>query len=313
MNGGDYLKVIYVISPTYLKALYKEALKYDFVLQGYGNVTNARRGLGKVNISDILGFAYVNTRLPQDLEPLRQFMELCGTLAQYREKPTKFIFALENLDRLDELFDRDYQNLLFSYLPNVEVFTDIEFNRKIFGSILKDNYNPYELVTKEKVNHELSKKDLLKLQMDFPALRYVPAINPNLLRVLQDYHHLKSFDSTLANDEVFQDFSDFNEFYAGLRKIFLSLKFINKEFKSSWEVMVKFDVEKIIEDLKKDLVRLEGKLEDTALEKDTALGEDAESVLANQENFILTKSIILHLRKELISLWEIYNCKKEVK
>lgn len=64
------MKIIYIISPTFLKSLYKEALHYDFKLQGYGNVTNALKGLLCTNIDDILGFAYVNTRLPYNTEPL---------------------------------------------------------------------------------------------------------------------------------------------------------------------------------------------------------------------------------------------------
>lgn len=89
---GDNLKIIYVISPTFLKSLYKEALHYDFKLQGYGNVTNALKGLLKTNIDDILGFAYVNTRLPSNTQPLEFFIKTCGMLSECYDRPNARTF-----------------------------------------------------------------------------------------------------------------------------------------------------------------------------------------------------------------------------
>ena len=219
------MKIIYVISPTFLKSLYKEALHYDFKLQGYGNVTNALKGLLCTNIDDILGFAYVNTRLPYNTEPLEVFIQTCGMLSECYDTPKKFLFALQDTEGLEEIFNQDYGNLEFSYLPDVEVFTDLEINRGIFGSILKYNYDPYRTVTvgrksesklKSVEDGTLAKADLVKLLDDFNRLEYVQAINPYFLKVFEPFHMLDNLKRTVEDDEIFQDYSEYNKLYACL-------------------------------------------------------------------------------------------------
>lgn len=297
------MKIIYAISPTYLNSLFKEAVKYDFKLQGYGNVTNAIKGLLKTNISDILGFAYVNTMLPENLEPLKQFIDLCGMISECEPVPKKFIFALQDMEDFEKIFDHDYGNLDFSYIPNIEVFTDIEINRGIFGSILKHNYNPYSSITigkkenKLDVNSiELTKNDLLKLHDDFPKLEYNHAINPYFLKIFDEFHLLDSLKSTIEYDEVYQDYLIYNKLFAKLREIYLKIGYVRgllNNLKSNIESSAN------IGNLD-DKIQIYKNLLDQLVEKlntlDDSLNEPAADI------YIFTKSVIYILKEELLKV-----------
>lgn len=313
---GDTLKIIYVISPTFLKSLYKEALHYDFKLQGYGNVTNALKGLLCTNIDDILGFAYVNTRLPYNTEPLEVFIQTCGMLSECYDTPKKFLFALQDTEGLEEIFNQDYGNLEFSYLPDVEVFTDLEINRGIFGSILKYNYDPYRTVTvgrksesklKSVEDGTLAKADLVKLLDDFNRLEYVQAINPYFLKVFEPFHMLDNLKRTVEDDEIFQDYSEYNKLYANLRKVHLSIKYIhntldvkatlaqqnnpgrNMEGKPLIKVLQSLEIyENLLDSISETLAKLDNNLPEL-----------------EPNDYILAKSILFILRKELLAVHDL--------
>lgn len=292
------MSVIFVISPTYLESLYKEALKYDFKLQGYGNVTNALKGLFKTNVSDIIGFAYVNTRLPTNLAHLKYFMSLCGMCCEYSGKPKKFMFALHDFEGITDLFDRDFGNLDFSYLT-LETMTDVEINRGIFGSILKNNYNPYELgLRKEDVNSyettpdNLTKNDLLALHDSFPVLSFHHAINPYYLQVFNSYNRLGSLDETVNQDEIYQDFSLYNKRLAELRRIYINLDYIASSL-NTFNLIDSIVNNRFTEKLKIFRNRVEILI--SKLREITIDDEDG-------DRFILYKSIIYLLEKKCLEL-----------
>lgn len=299
MERGDNLKIIYVISPTFLKSLYKEALHYDFKIQGYGNVTNAIKGLLKTNINDILGFAYVNTRLPQNVEPLKYFMYLCGILTDGCSESKRFLFALQDNDGLEDLFTQDYGNLEFSYLPDIEAFTDLEINRGVFGSILKHNYNPYRNITvglhknnrlKNVEDGSLTKADLVKLLDEFPSLEYIYVINPYFLKVFDDCQIFDSLKRTVEEDAVYQDYLEYNKLYSQLRRVFLSLKFLHSSIslhrtlaKTSNKQLTLY--KNLIDSLNSGMQSIEDSLQDL-----------------DADNYSLVKSIIYILRKQLLQV-----------
>lgn len=298
------MSIMFIISPTYLKNLYSEALKYDFKLQGYGNVTNALKGLLKTNITDILGFAYVNTRLPSDLRPLRYFMRLCGMISECEKYPKKFVFALHDVDGIVDLFNTDFGNIDFSYLE-LETLTDIEINRGIFGSILKSNFNPYEISLKkdnagsfDTDSVELTKNDLLALHDAFPVLSCHPAINQYYLQVFETYVLLSKLEDTVKQDEIFQDFSAYNKDLAELRKIYINADYIS----------VYLDTTDMINSAKENTVYLE-KIKLFKNRVDLLIGK-LDSIEINDDNcdrFILYKSIIFILRKKCLELHERLN------
>lgn len=285
--------------------MYKEALHYEFKLQGYGNVTNAIKGLLKTNIDDILGFAYVNTRLPQNTEPLENFMYLCGMLSESYDLPKKFLFALQETDGLEDLFNQDYGNLDFAYLPDVEAITDLEINRGIFGSILKHNYNPYKTITvgihdKNKLKNvedgTMTKADLVKLLDDFPRLEFTHVVNPYLLRVFDDYHVLDSLKRTVEEDLAYQDYLEFNPLFAKMRRAFLSLKFLESSLNLRRTLAKPSDTQL---ELYKNLV-------DTLAKKLEELGNGLQDL--NSSDYSLVKGILYLLQQELLNVHDlIYN------
>lgn len=310
------MKIIYVISPTFLKSLYKEALHYDFKLQGYGNVTNALKGLLCTNIDDILGFAYVNTRLPYNTEPLEVFIQTCGMLSECYDTPKKFLFALQDTEGLEEIFNQDYGNLEFSYLPDVEVFTDLEINRGIFGSILKYNYDPYRTVIvgrksesklKSVEDGTLAKADLVKLLDDFNRLEYVQAINPYFLKVFEPFHMLDNLKRTVEDDEIFQDYSEYNKLYANLRKVHLSIKYIHNTLDVKATLAQQNNPGRNIEG--KPLIKVLQSLEiyenllDSISETLAKLDNNLPELEPN--DYILAKSILFILRKELLAVHDL--------
>lgn len=292
------MSVIFIISPTYLNVLYKEALKYDFKLQGYGNVTNALKGLLKTNVSDIIGFAYVNTRLPTNLSHLKYFMSLCGMICEHADTPKKFIIALQDTEGFEDLLDRDFGNIDFSHIP-ISTLTDIEVNRGIFGSILKNNYNPYDISLKKQdddafdVNSiDLTKNDLLALHDSFPVLSFHHAINPYYLQVFEHYILRESLEETIKQDDIFQDFSLYNKKLASLRKIYINIDYI-LSYLGTISLIDSITDEKFPDKLKLFRNRVE-----VLHNKLTEFKIDDE----NNDRFILYKSIIYILKEKCSDL-----------
>lgn len=311
---GDNLKIIYVISPTFLKSLYKEALHYDFKLQGYGNVTNALKGLLKTNIDDILGFAYVNTRLPSNTQPLEFFIKTCGMLSECYDRPKKFLFALQDTTGLEDIFSQDFGNLEFSFLPDTDVYTDLEINRGIFGSILKYNYDPYRSIVVGKQSESklknvedgsMTKSDLVKLLDDFNRLEYIQPINPYFLNVFESFHMMDSLKRTIEDDEIYQDYEEYNKLYATLRRVHLSIQYVQNDLNNK-AALAKMNYRiKDSAPLDKSLPSLElyenllDSLNDTLEKTSNNLPElDASS-------YTLAKSIIFILKKELLKVHDL--------
>lgn len=197
------MKSIFMVSPNYLETCYEEALKYDFTLQGYGNFKAGSKGLLKINASDVLGFVYLATKLPEDLTDLYEFLYRCDL---YGKK--KFLFALLDTTGLGILKYEDYPNLSFSLVKIDEVVTDVVINRDIFGTLLLANYEPYAL-------HE---EDASKnYNNDVYRLRYKPLISSYILECLKKVNVLDSFENTLLHDNVYHRYKDDESILADFR------------------------------------------------------------------------------------------------
>ena len=305
------MKIIYVISPTFLKSLYKEALHYDFKLQGYGNVTNALKGLLKTNIDDILGFAYVNTRLPSNTKPLEFFMKTCGMLSECYDKPKKFLFAIQDTTGLEDIFSQDFGNLEFSFLPDTEVYTDLEINRGIFGSILKYNYDPYRTIVVGKQSESklknvedgsMTKSDLVKLLDDFNRLEYTQPINPYFLKVFEPFHMMNSLQRTIEDDEIFQDYKEYNKLYAVFRRVRLSLQYVKNDLINKTALAKLSSAKTALTKSSTSLKVYENLLDtiNTTLEHTNNNLPDLEA-----NDYTLAKSIILILKKELLEVHDL--------
>lgn len=189
------MKIIYVVSPDFLEALYTEAKKYTFCIQGYGNLNDALTGLLKTNISDILGFCYVGTELFYEKSMISDYLKTCNMLCRNNAK--KFIFALQNSKGLAEVLQMsEFGNLKVSYLPDFEILTDTVINKQLFGSILLDNYEPYLLRDEQSA----------VVKAENPALQYQTLFSDYVLQCLDPVDKLATFEDTKLNDSIYQEY-----------------------------------------------------------------------------------------------------------
>lgn len=206
------MKSIFMISPDFLEVSYKEALKYDFTLQGYGNFVDGKNGLLKINRQDLLGFVYFATSLPENLEELMDFLHYCDLMG----KNSMFLFALLNTKGLSAINLAEFSNLCFAYLGIEEVVTDKVLNRDIFGTILLQNYEPYTF--------EEEKSEVPSV-FSVERLQYRPIFSNYVLQCLSKVNLSDSFEKTVAYDEVYRNYSKDNELLAEIRKFYIETFF----------------------------------------------------------------------------------------
>ena len=201
-----------MISPDFLEVSYKEALKYDFTLQGYGNFVDGKNGLLKINRQDLLGFVYFATSLPENLEELMDFLHYCDLM----RNNSMFLFALLNTKGLSAINLTEFSNLCFAYLGIEEVVTDKVLNRDIFGTILLQNYEPYTF--------EEEKSEVPSV-FSVERLQYRPIFSNYVLQCLSKVNLSDSFEKTVAYDEVYRNYSKDNELLAEIRKFYIETFF----------------------------------------------------------------------------------------
>lgn len=206
------MKSIFMISPDFLEVSYKEALKYDFTLQGYGNFVDGKNGLLKINRQDLLGFVYFATSLPENLEELMDFLHYCDLMGNN----SMFLFALLNTKGLSAINLAEFSNLCFVYLGIEEVVTDKVLNRDIFGTILLQNYEPYTF--------EEEKPEVPSV-FSVERLQYRPIFSNYVLQCLSKVNLSDSFEKTVAYDEVYRNYSKDNELLAEIRKFYIETFF----------------------------------------------------------------------------------------
>lgn len=193
------MKVVFMISPDFLSSAFKEAEKYSFELQGYGNFEMACKRLAYVNAADLLGFVYIcktpNGVGTKEYKAMLEFFHLCDLIGADK----KFLMVSQGSfsDYLSDL--RKFKHVRFALLQNVEFITDTLLNRDVFGSILLDNYEPY-IFKKEK---PISLGDYT-----CPTLEWKGIVPPALFDVEEKVRPLENLEDTLENDLVMQRYKE---------------------------------------------------------------------------------------------------------
>lgn len=198
---------IFMISPSFLDAAFTEAKKYDFVLQGYGSFKMGVQGLVKINVIDLLGIVLlVENEKQLGIDALR-FLKLCNSMESNKKV---LVVSQSNLTTFSNKI-KEFRNLRFAILQNIEVVTDDLINRQIFGSILLDNYEPYNLD---------NNTDRVLVPYRYESLEYKPLISPYLLNCISKVVILDDIKKTLLSDKVYQQYikdksilASFREFY----------------------------------------------------------------------------------------------------
>jgi len=185
------MKTIFVVSPDYLDVLYHEAIKYDFVLQGYGDVSKALQGLLQVNVSDVLGFVVLADNIESIAEDLYNLFFAIDLI----ESPKKLLLVSRGSNPFDiAVLKKDYPHVNFHQLLNLEVITDEIINREVFGSILLDNYEPYIFDNKKSLPIKVEKTEYLSFD---------PVIPSYVTDCLNEVLIMNTVDQTLEADTVF--------------------------------------------------------------------------------------------------------------
>lgn len=192
--GGVKMKTIVVISPCYLEAVFKEAEKYSFTIQGYGNFGLAQKGIIYTNASDVLGFVYLGNSLPADEVERKAMLGFLKSI-NLMEMSKKFLFIVHDSPDFSGYNLKKYKHLRFARVCGFDYVTDALLNKSLFGSILLDNYEPYVFGHRE-----------------FPAgytgnnsvLEYCPVVPGILFEMLDVVHNLGNVDDTISNDIILQ-------------------------------------------------------------------------------------------------------------
>lgn len=187
---------IFVVSPCYLEAMYKESSKYNFNFQGYGSFALANEGLMRINKAELLGFAFVGIHLPlkhtKEYRNMKEFFKMCELMHANK----KFIVATdEPVDAYSKLF-KEYEHIRFIKAKSYDFLSDIVINQSVFGSILIDNGTPYQLKQKQLGFPEYST----------PQLQYIPLFTDAQMSCLSDVECLDTLFRTLQNDAVYKRF-----------------------------------------------------------------------------------------------------------
>lgn len=200
------MSIIFSISPGYLDALYECSKDFDFKLQGYGNTESASQGLIHTNVLDIVGFVYMDNKLPKDCTSLAKLLYKCDLVCSASRR--SFIFAIKDRKQLSKLNLGQYKNVDFMFV-DIEIVTNVLICRDIFGTLLLTRYKPYRFSEEDETLPEMS-CHVLSYDPLFPTAVY------NVLSKIQatgDYRYVRFVDQVLA------DLADSSDVLAALRDI----------------------------------------------------------------------------------------------
>lgn len=194
------MKLIFGISQNYLYALRDEAKRFNFNIFGYSTVKEARQNLYKRNIEDILGFVYLDDKLPRKLKEFIEFIQYIDTVV---EKGKMFIICLNNLSGLDLLKSNlQINNLDIKVTPRWEALTDIVV-RNCFAPIVLSKYTPY-------MDTDIGSRVVLStppnlLGVSSDTLAYNKLIEQGLVEVMKPIAIYGTYEETRSYDTVMQE------------------------------------------------------------------------------------------------------------
>lgn len=211
------MKIIMVISPDYLSAVYEESKKYSFMIQGYGSFAEACKRLLRVNSGNLLGIAYLGENLPQagskEYKAMCEFMKYCDLL----EDSKKMVFVIQGAEQGLSQATKELKQLRVFVTSGEPVITDSVINKQIFGSILLDTREAYKLQEDNSSTRD-NNDDFL--------LQYTPMIGQMYLQCFSPIEVLSTAQETLENDQVYKSCKDNeNSLLALLRKRCIQKKF----------------------------------------------------------------------------------------
>lgn len=208
---GGAMKTVILLSPDYLDDLFNESEKYSFTIHGYGNPNLASRGLLYVNASEILGFAAVFEMFPTegsvDFMNFLSFVKKCDLLGIEK----KFVIVSRSKIPIQRL-QKEVKWLKVEAISDLDFLTDTIINKSIFGNILLDNYEPYQIHPEVK---------MVIGELESPTLSYTPAVPEFATDVFKPVNKMDNWENTVKYDQVIQKYRDVNILVVELRKLYI--------------------------------------------------------------------------------------------
>lgn len=216
------MKTIIVISPHYLEAVFKEAKKHNFAIQGYGKFSLACKGVLFINSSELLGVSFIGDKLPKvqsgEFKKLIEFLDLLSNM----QKKIKFtIVTKEDIPIGYSKIFKQHQNIEFYGRTGLEYITDTVISQNVFGSILLANKKPYKF--------QESKEEDVK-HYSLPSVTVDNLISPYLLQCISTVNICEDYNTTVAYDSVCLQYrNDKNEALVCMREYVIGYYFHNND------------------------------------------------------------------------------------
>ena len=218
------MKLLYLISPTYMSAFRAETEDYSFKLQGYPSIQLAHEGLHKRNISDLLGFVYFSTSLPRNYKAIIQFLERVDMIA-----PKGMIFMLavqdgKGFEYIKETFKPI--NLRIKVMSGWEDVTDIVI-KSCLAIFILENYKPYD---DTEIGSKKTREDIIDFsEVEVKNLKYKRLFRKEMLELISKVNltpvNEPNIEVTVMNDTLLNKLAVSQDIYYRVRLAYIQAHF----------------------------------------------------------------------------------------
>lgn len=187
-------KFIYCITNCYVRALIHEVQNYEsFLLKCYCSVAEGIRNLKYTNMSEILGFIILLDNVGETDEDFFDLVDLINSI-NLESSNTTVVLALRDSTGYEDLEEEiELNNIKLYLIDGIEMMTDTIIKRDLFGTILREEYNPY-LDNKVKKIVEFTEPVTSSVSPIFP---------PSIEKLITPVVVAPNLRLALENDEVF--------------------------------------------------------------------------------------------------------------
>lgn len=212
-------KYVYCVSDCYLRALLRESEPYSFYIKGYCSLTEGINNLKYTNISDILGFVILIEYLDyNDVEYFNNLVELINDI-NLESDGHPVVLAMcnsEGYEQLDKYINTD--NIKIFLVDNVDMMSDVIIRRDIYGTLVKELFEPYVVDTVYETEKNYS----------IESSNYDPIFRENIQRLCEPIVVAPDLRRAMENDEVLSSIGEDDDIAYFLRSEQLNRYYNNR-------------------------------------------------------------------------------------
>lgn len=134
------MKFIYCITDSYVDAFIQEAEGYSFALKCYCNCLSGLQNLAMTSTVDVLGYVIA---IYDDMKDITDLVNLVNSINSVSTNTPVVLYFREEIIVDDLLVHVERDNIKLFHVPFTELFTDRFIKKEIFGTIIKEVFNPY--------------------------------------------------------------------------------------------------------------------------------------------------------------------------